>query len=58
MIEVSRWTPTIFGHWTTCSREPLMSIFRWDLAWHVSAVKNVTDDFEDEINSELSFRYL
>ena len=34
-----------------------MSIFGWVLAWCVSRVNNVTDEFGSEINRELSFRY-
>ena len=34
-----------------------MSIFGWVLAWCVSGVNNVTDDFGADINMELSFRY-
>ena len=34
-----------------------MSIFGRVLAWCVSGVNNVTDDFGAEINKELSFRY-
>ena len=34
-----------------------MSIFGWVLAWCVSGVNNVTDDFGADINRELSFRY-
>ena len=43
--EVSRWTPKIFGHCTRGSCKSSMSIFRWVLAWCLSAVNNVTDDF-------------
>ena len=55
--EVSIWTPKIFGHCTRGSRESSMSILGWVLAWCVSGVNNVTDDFGAYINSELSFRY-
>ena len=55
--EVSRWTPKIFGHCTSGSCESSMSIFGWALAWCVSGVNNVTDDFWAEINRELSIRY-
>ena len=55
--EVSRCTPIIFGHCTRCSCEASMSIFGWVLAWCVFGVKNVTDDFGEEINRGLSFRY-
>ena len=46
----------IFGH---CTRgcESSMSISGWVLAWCVSGVNNITDDFGTEINRELSFRY-
>ena len=33
-----------------------MSMFGWDLAWCVSMVNTVTDDFGAEINRELSYR--
>ena len=52
--EVSRWTPKIFGHYIRGSCEPSMSMFGWVLAWCVSGVNNVTDDFGAEINSEAS----
>ena len=55
--EVSRWIPKIVGHSTRGSCESLISIFGWVLAWCVSGVNNVTDDFGAEINRELSFRY-
>ena len=55
--EVSRWTPKIFEHCTRSICESSMSIFGWVLAWCVSGVNNVTDDFGAEINRELSFRY-
>ena len=55
-IEVSMWTPKIFGHCTRGSRESSMSILGWVLAWCVSGVNNVTDDFGAEIKRELSFR--
>ena len=51
------WTPKIFGHCTRGSRESSMSILGWVLAWCVSGVNNVTEDFGAEINRELSFRY-
>ena len=34
-----------------------MGIFGWVLAWCVSGVNNVTDDFGEASNRELSFRY-
>ena len=34
--EVSRWTPKIFGHWTSGGCESSMTIFGWVLAWCVS----------------------
>ena len=55
--EVSIWTPKIFGHCTRGSRESSMSILGWVLAWCVSGVNNVTDDFGADINRELSFWY-
>ena len=55
--EVSMWTPKILGHCTRGSRESSMSILVWVLAWCVSVVNNVTDDFGAEINKELPFRY-
>ena len=54
-IEVSKWTPKIFGHWTRGSCESSMSIF--GLVWYGSGVNKVTEDFGAEINRELSFRY-
>ena len=51
------WTPKIFGHCISGSRESSMSILGWVLAWCVSGVNNVTDDFGADINRELSFRY-
>ena len=51
------WTSKIFGHFTSGSRKSSMSILGWVLAWCVSGVNNVTDDFGEEINRELSFRY-
>ena len=56
--EVSMWTPKIFGHCTRGCRESSMSILGWVLAWCVSGVNNVTDDFGADINRELSFRYV
>ena len=47
------WTPKIFGHCTSGSRESSMSILGWVLAWCVSGVNNVTDDFGADINREL-----
>ena len=55
--EVSILTPKIFGHCTRGSRESSISILGWVLAWCVSRVNNVTDDFGADINMELSFRY-
>ena len=55
--EVSMWTPAIFRHCARCSREYSMSILGWVLAWCVSGLNNVTDDFWADINRELSFRY-
>ena len=55
--ELSMWTTTIFGHCTSGSRESLMSVLGWVLAWCISGVNNVTDDFGADINRELSFRY-
>ena len=55
--EVSRSTPKIFGHCTRGNCESPMSIFGWVLAWCVSGVNYLTDDFGAEINRELSFRY-
>ena len=51
------WTPKIFGHCTRGSHESSMSILGWVLAWCVSGVNNVTDDFGADINRELSFKY-
>ena len=51
------WTPKIFGHCTRGSCESLMSIFGGVLAWCVSDVNNVVDDFGAAINRELPFRY-
>ena len=51
------WTPKICRHCTSGSQESLMSILGWGLAWCVSRVNNVTDDFGADINRELSFRY-
>ena len=51
------WTHNIFGHWTSGSCESSMSIFGWVLAWCVSGVNNVTDDFGAEFNRGLSFMY-
>ena len=45
------------GHCTRGSCESSMSIFGWVMAWCMSGVNNVTDDFGTEINRELSFRY-
>ena len=56
--EVSMWISKIFGHCTRGSCEFSMNIFGWVLAWCVSGVNNVTDDFWAEINMELSFRYV
>ena len=47
------WTPKIFGHCTRGSHESSMSILGWVLAWCASAVNNVTDDFEADINRQL-----
>ena len=55
--EVSMWTPKILVHYTRGSSESSMSILGWVLAWCVSGVNNVTDDFGVEINRVLSFRY-
>ena len=43
--EVSRWTRNSFGHCTRGSCESSVSIFGWVLAWYVSGVNNVTEDF-------------
>ena len=48
--DVSRWTPKVFGHWISGSCESSMSIFGLVLAWYVSGVNKVTDDFGEEIN--------
>ena len=50
------WTPKIFGHCTSGSHASSLSILGWVLAWCVSGVNNVTDDFGGDINRELSFR--
>ena len=50
--EVSIWTPKIFGHYTKDSHESSMSILGWVLAWCVSGVNNVTDDFGADINRD------
>ena len=54
---VSRYTPNIVGHWTISSCESSMSILGCDVAWCVSGQNNVTEDFGEEINKELSFRH-
>ena len=51
------WTPKIFGHCTRDSRESSISILGWVLAWCVSGVNDVTDDFRADINRELSFSH-
>ena len=55
--EVSRWTSKIFGHCTRGSCESSIGNFGCVLAWCVSVVNNVTDDFRAAINRELSFMY-
>ena len=44
--EGSRYTPNILGHLTSGRRESSMSILGWVLAWCVSGVSNVTEDFQ------------
>ena len=56
--EVSMWTHKILGHCTRSSREASMSILGWVLAWCVSGVNNVTDEFEAEINREVRSYFL
>ena len=51
--EVSMWTPKIFGHCTSGSRESSMSIFGWVCAWCVSGVNNVTDDLWYPLGTQL-----
>ena len=55
--EVFQKTPNILGHLTSGRCEFLMNILGWILAWCVSGVCNVTEDFQVEISKELSFRY-
>ena len=51
------WTPEIFVHCTRGSHESSMNILGWVLAWCVSGVNNVIDDFGADINRKLFFRY-
>ena len=55
--EGSRLTPNILGHLTSGRCEFSMNILGWILAWCVSGVSNVTEDFGADISKELSFRY-
>ena len=57
MIDQNSISVVIQGHCTRGSRESSMSILGWFLAWCVSGVNNVADDFGADINRELSFRY-
>ena len=45
-------TTNIFGHWTSGSRESSMTMLGLvrGLAWCVSGVRNVTEDFGAEIS--------
>ena len=54
--EGSRLTPSILGHLTSGRCEFLMNILGWILAWCVSGVRNVTEDFGVEISKELCLR--
>ena len=55
--EGSRYTPNILGHLTSGRCEFSMNILGWILAWCVSGVSNMTENFGVEISKELSFRY-
>ena len=49
--------PNILGHLTNGRCEFSMNILGWILAWCVSGVSNVTENYGEEIRKELSFRY-
>ena len=46
-----------FGHWTSGICESSMSIIGCVLAWCVSGLDNVTEDFGAEISKQLYLRY-
>ena len=49
--KVSKYTPSNFGLRTKGGSESSILIFRWVLAYAMSGVNKVTDDFGAHINS-------